>query len=167
MSDKNKKSGRRKKKQKLTELRTFFLACEFKPGSELWSVLDGFAYDVKPAFVYGSLGVIGYKPKESYAVIDINEKGQPLLGYICTITEPTTVELLDKIKGNLGTDAFNTHTRKLVHAYTDLQTVTDAWAYVLSDIVLESYESIEQVEFGIWDHDEKQITLLEKIGESL
>jgi len=167
MSDKNKKSGKgRKKKKNLDDLRTFFLACEFKPGSELWSILDGFAYDIKPAFVYGSLGVIGYKP-ESYSIIDLNEKSPPLLGYICTITEPTTVTLLDKIKGNLGPDAFNTHDRKLVHAYTDLQTVTDAWAYILSDYVLESYESIEQVEFGIWDHDEEQIHLLERIGESL
>ncbi len=166
MSDKRKKSGKKKKKKNLKDLKTFFLACEFKPGSELWSVLDGFAYDVKPAFVYGSLGVVGYKP-ESYSIIDLNEKSQPLLGYICTITEPTTAMLLDKIKGCLGDGAFSTHDRKLVHAYTDLETVVDAWAYVISDLVLESYESIEQVEFGIWDHDEKQINLLEKIGESL
>lgn len=161
----NKKKGR-KKKQRLDELRTYFLACEFKPGSDLWSVLDGFAYNVKPAFVYGSLGVIGYKP-ESYSIINLNDKGQPLLGYVCTITEPTTVTLLDKIKGCMGPDAFSMHTKKLVHAFTDPKTVTDAWAYVLSDMVLESYESIEQIEFGIWDHDDKQIDLLEKIGESL
>lgn len=156
----------KKKKQSLNDIKTFFLACEFKPGRDLWSVLDPFAYDVKPAFIYGSLGILGYKP-ESYSIIDVSDEGQPLLGYICTITEPTTKLLLDKIKGFNGDQAFNTHIKKLVHAYTDVEIVTNSWCYVLSPYVLESYEQIEQVEFGIWDHDEKQINLLEKIGESL
>lgn len=166
MTDRFKNPRKKKKKGKLADLRTFFLACELKPGSELWSVFDGFAYDVKPAFVYGSLGITSYQP-ESYSIIDINENSQPLLGYICTITEPTTALLLDKVKGFNGANAFNSHIKKLVHAYTDLETVTNAWAYIMSDYVLESYEQIEQVEFGIWDQDEKQINLLEKIGESL
>lgn len=156
----------KKKKQNLNELRTYFLACEFKPGSELWSVLDGFAYDVKPAFIYGSLGIISYEPN-SYSIIDLNPDATPLMGYICTITEPITALLLDKIKGYYGENSFNTHTKKLVHAYTDVKTVQNAWAYVLSDIVLETYQTLEAVEFGVWDKDEKQIELLEKIGESL
>ena len=161
MSD-EKKKGRKKK----DEIRTFFLACEFKPGSELWSVLDGFAYDVKPAYIHGLLGVIGYEP-ESYSVIKLSDDGQPLLGYICTITEPTTIMLLDKIKGYMGPGAFCVHDRLLVKAHTDLDNNTLAWVYILSDPVLEAYQSIEQVEFGIWDEDEKQMELLEKIGESM
>lgn len=157
---------KKKKKENLDDLRTFFLACEFKPYSELWSVLDGFAYDVKPAFIYGSLGIIGYNP-ESYAIIDTTDNNQPLLGYICTISELTTVKLLDKIKGYYGPESFNFHIKRLVHAYTDLETVIDAWGYVLSDHVLESYEILEQVNFGIWSNDQKQIELLEEIGESL
>lgn len=156
----------KKNKKKKEELQTYFLACEFKPGSDLWSVLDGFAYDVTPAFIYGSLGVIGYEP-ESYSIIDLNENSEPLIGYICTISETTTVKLLNKIKGYYGEDAFNFHVKKVVRAYTDLEEETDAWVYVMSDQVLENHEKIEQVEFGIWDHDEKQIHLLEKIGESL
>ena len=136
-----KNRSKKKKKQNLKDLRTFFLACEFKPYSELWSVLDGFAYDVKPAFIHGSLGVLGYDP-ESYAIIDINEEAQPLLGYICTITEPTTLLLLDKVKGFNGKGAFNTHNKRLVHAYTDVEEVTNAWAYVLSDLVLDQHNAI-------------------------
>ena len=160
---------KKKKKQKLNDIKTFFLACELKPSgpNSLWSAcLENFAYDVKPAFIYGSLGVVGYTP-DSYAVVDINEAGQPLLGYICTITEATTLLMLDKLKGYNGPDAFNMHNKKLVHAYTDIEVVTNAWCYSLSEFVLESYEQIEQVEFGIWDQDEKQLNLLEKIGESL
>jgi hypothetical protein len=166
MNDRFKKPEKKNKKTNIKNVTTYFFACEFKPGSELWSVLDGFAYDVKPAFIYGSLGVISYEP-ESYSIIDVNSQNQPLLGYICTITEPITASLVDKIKGYYGNKAFSYHTKKLVHAYTDLDNFTNAWAYVLSDYVLESYEQIEQIEFGIWDHDEKQIHLLEKIGESL
>lgn len=157
---------KKKKKKSLSDLKTFFLACEFKPDSKLWSVLDPFAYDVKPAFIYGSLGITSYEP-ESYSIIDIHENAQPLMGYICTITEPTTCLLLDKLKGYNGINTFNTHLKKLVHAYTNVEEVTDAWCYVLSDAVLDAYESVEQVVFGLWQHDEKQIDLLEKIGESL
>lgn len=157
---------KRKKKQPPKDLRTFFLACEFKPYSELWSILDPFAYDVKPAYIHGSLGIIGYNP-ESYSIIDLNDQGQPLLGYICTITEPTTVLLLDKIKGYAGEEGFNMHIKKLVRAYTSPEETENAWAYILSEPVLEKFEAMEQVEFGIWDEDEKQIELLEEIGESL
>lgn len=166
MSNRRKKG---KKKVNLKDLKTYFLACEFKPDgpNSLWSAtFDGFAYDVKPAFIYGSLGVIGYEP-EAYSIIDISENSPPLIGYLCTITEPTTNLLLDKVKGYYGPGAFNLHSKKLVHAYTDLETVTYAWAYVLSDLVLDSFEQIEQVELGIWDDDEKQIKLLEKIDEGL
>lgn len=89
------------------------------------------------------------------------------MGYICTITEPTTMLLLDKIKGFNGIDAFNVHMKRLVKAYTDTETHQSAWSYVLTDQVLESYEKIQQIEFGIWAEDEKQIELLEQIGGSL
>jgi hypothetical protein len=157
---------RKQKKKKVNNIKNFFLACEFKPNSVLWSVLDPFAYDVKPAFIHGTLGVINYKP-EAYSIIDVNDNSPPLLGYVCTITEPTTVTLLDKVKGYNGLNSFNTHIKKLVHAYTDVEEVTDAWCYMLSEFVIESFEQIEQVEYGIWNDDQKQIDLLEKIGESL
>lgn len=159
------KQHKKKKKDNLDELYTFFLACEFKPGSDLWSVLDPFAYDVKPAFIYGSLGILNYNP-ETYAIMDVNDQGSPLVGYIFTITHEDTRLLLDKIKGYNGQEAFNTHFKTLVHAYTDVNEVTSAWAYILSDYVLETYESIEQVDMGIWDgDDEQQLALLEKIEE--
>ena len=156
------KNNKRKKKKNLEDLRTYFLACEFKPYSELWSVLDGFAYDVKPAYILGSLGIINYDP-EAYAIIDVHEHAQPLLGYICTITESTTLTLLDKIKGYNGPDSFNTHTKRLVRAYTDIDEGEDAWAYVLSDMVLDSFSSLEQVDYGLWSEDEQQVELLSKL----
>src|SRR5579859_1277380 len=156
------RSHKKKKRQSPEELKTFFLACEFKPFGDLWSILDPFAYDVKPAFIYGSLGIINYNP-ESYSIIDINDQSQPLMGYICTITEPTTGLLLDKIKGFNGYGSFNMHVKKIVPAYTDLETVVDAWAYCLSERVLDEFQQIEQISFGIWSDDEKQIELLEEI----
>lgn len=153
-----------KNKENLADLRTFFLACEFKPGSTLFSVLDPFVYDVKPAFIYGSLGIVNYEP-EAYSIMEVYDQGSPLLGYIMTITHEDTITLLDKIKGFSGPNGFNTHLRRLVHAYTDVKEVTNAWAYVLSDYVLEAFQSVEQIEFGIWSDDEKQVALLEKIGE--
>lgn len=150
------------KPEKLTEINRFFLACEFKPQSALWSVLDPFAYNIKPAFIFGKLGVISYSP-ESYAVIESGLTGEPLLGYIVTITEPDTVLLLDKIKGYNGPDAFNMHVRQLTHCYTDLNKVVTAWTYVLSKPVIEAYTQIQQVEFGMWSEDAKQTALLDRI----
>lgn len=161
-----KRKGKRSGHENIEELRTFFLACEFKPNTRLFSVLDPFVYDIKPAYIHGSLGVIAYNPN-AYAIVDADEKSQPLLGYIMTITEPDTVELLNKIKGYNGPSGFNMHQRKLVHAYTDVKVVENAWAFVLSDATLDAYEQIEQIEFGLWDEqDEAQITFLEKIGEA-
>jgi hypothetical protein len=160
-----KNRNRKSKKVNLANLRTFFLACELKPESDLWSVIDPFAYDVKPAFIFGSLGVISYEP-EAYSIIDIDENSSPLLGYICTITHPDTILLLDKLKGVQGPEAFNYHQRKLVHAYTDIEEMHNAWCYVLSEKVLDHYRQIEQIEFGIFEEDEKLIDLLEKIEEN-
>jgi hypothetical protein len=146
----------------LAEINRFFLACEFKPNSALWSVLDPFAYDVRPAFIYGKLGVISYKPN-AYAITEIKSTEEPLLGYLVTITNPETILLLDKIKGYNGPEAYNTHVRQLTHAYTDINQVVTAWCYVLSDYVTNAYEEIQQIEFGLWADDKKQIDLLDKI----
>lgn len=165
---KNNRINKKKKKENLANLKTFFLACELKPKSEeLWSVLEPFAYDVKPAFIHGSLGVLSYDP-ETYAIVDTNEESPPLLGYLTTITHPGTILLLDKLKGFNGANAFNYHIKKLVHAYTDLEEVTNAWCYLLSDYVLDTYQSLEVIEFGLWhEDDDEQVELLEKIEESL
>ena len=156
--------GKSSKQEKLEDIRTFFLACEFKPNSDLFSVLDPFAYDIKPAFINGTLGVVSYDPK-SYAIVDADEKSQPLLGYIMTITHPDTILLLDKIKGYNGTSGFNYHDKKLVHAHTDVKVVQNAWIYILSETVLNSYQQLQQIEFGVWGEDEILLDFLEKIGE--
>lgn len=149
------------------DLRTFFLACEFKPNSDMFSVIDSFAYDIQPAFIFGSLGILSYDPM-SYSIIDTDEEtGQPLLGYIVTITHPDTILLLEKIKGYYGMESFNTHIKKIVDAYTDVDNSQPAWCFQLSEYVLERYETLEQVEFGIFDDDEQLIELLEKVSESL
>lgn len=156
-----------KPKENITNLPRFFLACEFKPHSDLWSAFDPFAYDVKPAFIHGSLGILSYEP-ETYSIIDTNEDSMPMLGYIFTITHPETALLLDKVKGFNGVKAFNYHHRRLVTAYTDLDKWENAWCYILTDNVLETYEQLEQVEMGLWDQgDKQQKALLEKIGEAL
>ena len=162
-----KNSKKRSKRNKFKDLRTFFLACEFKPNSDLFSVLDPFAYDISPAFIHGSLGVISYDPT-SYAVIDIQDNSEPLLGYVMTITHPDTILLLDKIKGDYGNNSFNMHDRVAAKAFTDVDESQDAWCYVLNEFVLENFEQIEQVEMGMWDEeDDQQIELLEKLGENL
>jgi hypothetical protein len=153
-------------KRKNKDLYTFFLACEFKPHSSLFSVLDPFAYDIKPAFIHGSLGIISYDPP-SYSIVDANDDSQPLVGYLITITEPDTLALLDKIKTFNGDNSFNMHYRNIVTAYTDVNEKHDAWCYILSDYVLESFEQIEQIEFGIHDNDKMLISFLEeKLGKS-
>jgi len=151
-------------RENVQDIRTFFLSCEFKPGATFWSTLDPFAYDIRPAFIYGSLGIVAYQPP-AYAIVETNDECQPLLGYIVTITHPETVLLLDRAKGYLGENCFNTHVRKLVHAYTDVNQVTNAWCYLLANNVLNAYQTIETVEFGMWDDDEKQVILLERIIE--
>lgn len=144
------------------EVRTFFLACEYKPGGTYWNMLEPFAYDIKPAFLYGTLGILSYNP-ECYSVVEVSDDCEPLMGYICTITHIDTISFLDRTKFYLGEDAFNMHVRKLIKAYTDIKKTTDAWCYLLSMQVLNSYQSLETVEFGLWDDDEKQAHLLEKI----
>ena len=149
------------------ELNTFFLACEFKPNAPMFSILSSFAYDIQPAFIHGSLGVIAYEP-ESYAIIDADENGMPLIGYILTITEPDTVSLLNKLKGYLGPNAFNFHHKKIVQAFIDVNVSKPAWVFQLSEYVLESYSQIEQVELGLTNEDDEVLMeFLEKIGEAL
>lgn len=150
------------KPEPLAEINRFFLACEFKPNSALWSVLDPFAYNIIPAFIYGKLGVISYTP-DAYAIIETKNSEEPLLGYLITITHPETILLLDKIKGYNGPDAYNTHMRQLIHAYTDINKIVTAWCYVLSKEVIDVYSQIQQIEFGLWEEDKHQIALLDKI----
>lgn len=153
-----------KSENSMPEVRNFFLACEFKPNSKLWYVLEPYAYDVAPAFTHGKLGVLSYKPA-SYAILTLDEKDEPLMGYIMTITNPEGIFLLDKIKGFNGENAFNTHFRTLTQVFTDTKNVTNAWCYISSPYVLNVYQQIEQVEWGMWEQDNEQVKLLEKITE--
>lgn len=150
------------KSELITEINRFFLACEFKPYSDLWSVLDPFAYNVQPAFIYGKLGILSYEPN-SFSIIEAGRGEEPLIGYLVTITHPDTILLLDKIKGYNGPNAYNTHVRQLTHVYTDIDKVVTGWCYVLTHAVLDAYAQIQQIEFGLWAEDEKQIELLDKI----
>jgi hypothetical protein len=153
---------RSSKPELVTAVNRFFLACELKPHSRLWSVIDPFAYDVKPAFIYGVMGATNYQP-DSYSILEVQTNTEPLLGYLATITEPDTVLLLDKLKGYNGPNVFNVHTKQLTHVYTDVDTIVTAWCYVLSRAVLETYKEIQQVEFGMWSEDKSQMALLDKI----
>lgn len=154
----------KKIKKNPDEVNSYFLACEFKPESPLFSVIDPFVYDIKPAYIFGSLGVIAYNP-DSYAIIDIDDDGPPLMGYLMTITNPETVTLLDKMKGYNGPEFFSTHNKILTRCYTDIDKWKKAWCYTLSTKVVDYYQKIEQIEFGLTnEEDEKLVELLEKIG---
>jgi len=153
-----------KKPEVLSDVRRFFLACEFKPNSKLWGTLDPFAYNIVPAFTHGKLGVLSHDPA-SYAILVIDEQDEPLLGYLMTITNPDGIYLLDKIKGFNGKNAFNAHYRTLTHVFTDTDKVTTAWCYITTPMVLNYYKQIKQIEWGLWEQDEQQMKLLEKITE--
>jgi hypothetical protein len=148
----------------LADIRRFFLACEFKPHSKLWSALEPVAYDVVPAFTHGKLGVLSYQPA-TYAIVSLDDDDEPLMGYLMTITNPDGILLLDKIKGFNGKNAFNTHVRTLSHVFTEPKKVTSAWCYIVTPSVLGVYQQIEQIEWGMWEEDKEQLELLEKITE--
>lgn len=150
--------------KKLEDIKTFFLSCEFKPGGPFWSVVEGFAYDIVPAFIHGNLGIVAYSPN-CYAILEEGADHEPLMGYAMTISCPDMIRLLDRMKGFLGENAFNWHVRKLVHAYTSPDKVTDAWAYVLAPTVLQAYQSVETVQNGMYRDDPKEQELLEKVME--
>jgi hypothetical protein len=150
-------------KKRKTRVKKFFLACEFKPNCPLWSIVEPFAYDVQPAYVHGKLGIISYNPP-TYAIVELDQDDDPLIGYVMTITNPDTILLLDKIKGYYGKAAYNTHIRSVQKVYIDKNKDLDAWCYMLSKYVLNAYTQVETIEFGLWDEDKAQVALLEKIG---
>lgn len=133
------------KKPELSDVKQFFLACEFKPNSKLWSILEPTAYDVTPAYIHGKLGVLSYDPA-FYAILSIEEQDEPLMGYLLTISNPDGILLLDKLKGFNGKESFNTHYRILSKVYTDPKKSCVAWCYVISPHVLSIYQQIEQIE---------------------
>ena len=148
-------------KKKSKKVRRFFLACEFKPNSSLWSVLEPFAYDLTPAYIHGKLGIISYKPP-TYSVVGTDPDDDPLVGYLMTITSPDAILLLDKIKGYYGKGAFNVHIRVVHPVFLDKDKSTTAWVYILSKYVVNAYSAIEQIT-GSWDQDKQLINLLEKL----
>lgn len=151
-----------RKPERLCDIRRFFLACEFKPHSKLWSVLDPVAYDVKPAFTHGKLGCLGYDPA-TYSILSVDESDEPLVGYLMTISNPDGILLLDKIKGFNGKGSYNTHVRTLAHVFTAPSKVITAWCYTLDPQVLATFTQVEWIEWGLWEEDEKQLELLDKI----
>lgn len=151
------------KENNIEEIRRFFLACEYKPNGDFWNIIEPFAYDIKPAYIYGNLGVMSYEP-ESYSIVEMNKDCDPLMGYVMTITNPDTIQFLDRAKYFLGENAFNMHIRNLARAYVDTDTFIEAWAYMLSTNVITAYQKVQTVEYGIWDdRDEEQVSLLAKV----
>jgi len=140
---------------------TFFLACECKPGTPTFSVLDPFTYDIQPAWTYGSLGILHYDPPV-YGIVTTHEDGDPIFGYVMTISHPDTVSLLDRMKGFYGKEGFNMHIRSLVLVNLPEGKEILAWAYMISPSVISSYESIEQVENGLWDNSDTKLLDLEQ-----
>ena len=49
------KGNKGEKREDVNDIRTFFLACEFKPSAEFWNIIEPFAYNIKPAFIHGNL----------------------------------------------------------------------------------------------------------------
>lgn len=152
----------------------YFLACEFKPKSPFWSVIEPFAYDIKPAYINGSLGIINYNKSfpDSYAIVDVIDKGvsDPLLGYIFTCSNIDTQILLDKIKCYYGVNSVNFHNKKQIKAYIDStgNEYVNAWFYSLSNLIVDQFSIIEQVLYGIWDKkDEELLLFLESMGKNL
>ncbi len=139
----------------------FFLACECKPGAPGFAVLDPFVYDTKPGWILGTFGIIHYDPA-IYAIVTIDDDVDPIFGYMMTISHPDTVSLLDRMKGYYSEEGFNTHIRKLVLVSFEDGKEELAWAYVLSPQVISSYESIEQVDNGIWDSKDTKLLELEE-----
>ncbi len=160
--------SKKKKTKKVSEITRYFLADEFKPSgaNSLWSaVLEPGAYDVKIGYIHGSLGIISYNPK-SYAILEIDEEMPPVMGYSFCCTEKNSLDILFKIKGWLGWDAFSFHNKRLVRVYTDESgdNYEDCFCFQLNSKIIEFYASIERVNM-MWDEkDEKQIELLQKIG---
>lgn len=153
----------KKNHENIEEIRRFFLSCEYKPGGEFWNIIEPFAYDIKPAYIFGTLGIVSYQP-ESYAIVEVGKDCDPLMGYVMTITNPDTIQFMDRAKYFLGENAFNMHVRSLTRAYIDTDNYIDTWIYMLSQNVLTAYQKMETVEFGIWDdQDEGQAHLLEKV----
>jgi len=85
------------------------------------------------------------------------------MAYLMTITCPDMVSLLDRAKGHLGDSGYNCHLRRLVDAHTGDDAPTKAWCYILSGQILNAYQSIETVEFGMNTKDLKLDGLLQKI----
>ena len=71
--------------------------------------------------------------------------------------------LLDKIKGFNGKGSYNTHVRTLAHVFTAPSKVITAWCYTLAPQVLATFTQVEWIEWGLWEEDEKQLELLDKI----
>jgi hypothetical protein len=149
--------GKSSGEKQIRKINRFFLACELKPGTRLFKTeLSDFSYDIKPAFIFGKLGVISYTPN-SYSLIKVSGK-DIVVGYMLTITNPDAILLLDKLKSFYGRGSFNYHVRKLVHAYTDPATVETAWAYILSEQTMRYFESIEGVpNSGFWDYTDEPL----------
>ena len=154
------------KSKKVKKINSFFLPCELKPYTPLFnSTIGEFCYDIQPAFCFATLGITSYKPNV-YSIIKIGGES-PVFGYLVTITNPDCIILVDRLKAFYGPGTININVRWVTPVYTDPSTVIDAWVYVLSDAVIEKFETIEVVKDGFHDYtDEKLFDYMDKLNKS-
>jgi gamma-glutamylcyclotransferase (GGCT)/AIG2-like uncharacterized protein YtfP len=107
---------------------------------------------------------MGYDPA-TYSILSLDESDEPLIGYLMTISNPDGILLLDKIKGFNGKGSYNTHVRSLAHVFTTPDKVLTAWCYTLNPQILATFNQVEWIEWGLWEQDEKQLALLDKLTE--
>lgn len=132
----------------------FFLACEIKPYTKLFNIIDPFAYDIIPAKLSGYLGILNYDDPVYAITTTKGDLKDFIYGYVITITHPETIQLLDRLKWCFGESCYSVHERILQNALDRDNKEIKCWAYELTDKVLSKYESIEQIEDGIWDEDQ-------------
>lgn len=144
-------------KTEFSGIKSLFICDEFQPGAPYWNIISPFAYDIKPSYILGTLGKLF---DNSYSILELSDDPDCLIfGYTMTITEPLTIQLLDKLKCFQGFNALSFHYKMVVKTYTENSKKSKkAFCYILSPDCLDSFESIKSIERGIWRTDDKVLT---------
>jgi hypothetical protein len=154
MSNENEEHIENKKRKKSDN--RFFLACEYRPGGQFWNIIEPFAYEIKPCYTPGLLGIISYG-LQSYSLVDISKVNAPVFGYIMTITHPDTIMFLDNVKRCFGFEFHSSHERVQIIAHHKNKKKEKAWTYMLSAHILNLHQQIEIIEDGIYDDRQELI----------
>jgi hypothetical protein len=71
---------------------------------------------------------------------------------------------MDKIKGFYSLDGVNYHIRIDTTAIKEDGTEEKVWIYAVTDHIVSAYETIEQIEYGLWNKsDEKLKEFIKKV----